>query len=303
MPELTIHDGTTVLLEELTEPQLDQLQWQQEGFFAAQIRRSPSGSPERADAFRQGYDIVTRLLAYRTGQSQRLEMGLNARYPRLVLRLLRRQRSRGVESPRLFEIGFGSGAVLEQVARAGFDVAGIEVSAHMRAQAMARLPRSLHGQLYLGDFLRHPLGGRDDRYHVVYWNDVFEHLAPDESLDFLRRAHALLAPGGLLLTITPNWHVRPSDITRLVRPPRSEPEGFHLKEYTLREMSALLRAAGFARVATPLLVTPRRVVLVGGGLARLKCAAEPLLEYLPFSLARLVCRGLALSWTIAARSD
>jgi SAM-dependent methyltransferase len=104
-----------------------------------------------------------------------------------------------------------------------------------------------------------------------------------------------------LITITPNWHVRPSDITRLFQPARTAAAGVHLKEYTLREVTSLLRQAGFARVATPLVVLPGRMVLCGTGLAGLKRAAERGLEALPYALTRLFCRGAALSTTIATK--
>ena len=62
----------------------------------------------------------------------------------------------------------------------------------------------------------------------------------------------MLAPGGQLVTITPNWHGRPSDVTAAICPPRTDAEGLHLKEYTLVEVSEMLRRAGFTRLATPL---------------------------------------------------
>ncbi len=112
----------------------------------------------------------------------------------------------------------------------------------------------------------------------------------------------MLPPGGQLVTVTPNWHVRPSDVTSLVRPPRTEAQGLHLKEYTLREVRGMLRRAGFAKVATPLVVLPKRFVLCGGGMIGMKCALEPALEWLPFAAARLACRGFALSCTIATKA-
>ncbi len=240
--QVTLVDGSVRDLEPLDETELDQLHWEQERAFAQRILQAPKGSEQRAQAFAEGYDTITKLISHRESAGDSLVMGLSPRYIRLVLKLLRQRGAAGVQRPRLFEIGFGSGAVLDAVARAGFDVAGIEVSDHMRRQARRRMPEASHDHLYLGDFLTHPLSGDSQSYDMVYWNDVFEHLPPDESCDYLRRIHELLAPGGVLLTITPNWHTRPADITGAFKPPRSPAEGFHLKEYTLREMAQLLRA-------------------------------------------------------------
>jgi hypothetical protein len=62
-----------------------------------------------------------------------------------------------------------------------------------------------------------------------------------------------------------------------------------------------LRRAGFASVATPLFVTAGQMVFCGNGLAPVKRLFEPLLEWLPFRAAKLLCRGLGLSCTIARK--
>jgi 2-polyprenyl-3-methyl-5-hydroxy-6-metoxy-1,4-benzoquinol methylase len=296
--QVTLVDGSVRDLGNLDLPALGELQWEQERAFAARIRHSPKDSVERAEAFRAGYDTVTKIIAVQEQAADGgLVMGFNPRYVKLVVRLLHAAEARGVRRPRLFEIGYGSGALLAAVASQGFEVGGVEVSSYMREQAAERLPHHADS-LLLGDFLRLDLRSWQG-CHVVYWNDVLEHIHPDEALDFLRKAHQILAPGGVLVTITPNWHTRPTDITKAYRPPRHDAEGFHLKEYTLREVSRLLRQAGFASIGTPLLVTPRRTVLYGRGLCGLKRWCEPVLESLPFRLARLICRGGALNTTLA----
>jgi 2-polyprenyl-3-methyl-5-hydroxy-6-metoxy-1,4-benzoquinol methylase len=297
--KVVLYDGSEQDLSQLNGPQLERLHWQQERAFAQRIRTAKRGSPERAEAFRTGYDTVTQILSQLSGQGDgNVVMGLSPRYVRLVVRLLAGRRRPGV-FPRLFEVGFGCGDLLAAVARQGYDVAGIEVSTRMLEQARGKLDKEHHGPLLLGELLSCALTDLDGAFDVVYWNDVFEHLPTDESLDYLRRIHQLLAPGGALVTVTPNWHTRPSDVTAGFLPVRSEAQGFHLKEYTLREMTSLLTQAGFARVTTPLLVTRRRSFLCSDGLLRLKCLLEPTLEWLPFRLADLLVRGLAMSMTIA----
>jgi 2-polyprenyl-3-methyl-5-hydroxy-6-metoxy-1,4-benzoquinol methylase len=299
--QVTLADGSVLPLAGLSRQDLLTLQWQQEQQFAARILAAPKGSADRAEALRHAYDTVTQLFAAAQGfLEEPVRMGLHPRQERLVLETLQRQRRRKM-GPCFFEIGYASGVLLERVARAGFPMAGIEVSAAMHGQALKRLGPDYAPRLYLGDFLRAEILQTAGPFTLIYWNDVFEHVPPDEILDYLRRIFELLAPGGQLITITPNWHVRPSDITRMFHPVRTVAAGVHLKEYTLREVTALLRQAGFARVATPLVVLPRRMVVCGNGLAGLKRAAEHGLEALPYALARLFCRGAALSTTIATK--
>jgi SAM-dependent methyltransferase len=201
----------------------------------------------------------------------------------------------------MFEAGFGSGVLLKGVSDAGFTVAGIEVSATMHAEARRLLGPAHADHLYLGTFVGHEFPPVDRQFSLIYWNDVFEHIPPDEIRDYLRQIHAMLVPGGQLITITPNWHLRPWDVSRAFCPPRTESSGLHLKEYTLREVTSLLRQCGFDRVATPLAVTPKRVAICGSGLAGVKRLFEPALEWLPFGLTRLLARGMGISTTLATK--
>ena len=73
-----------------------------------------------------------------------------------------------------------------------------------------------------------------------------EHLHPDDAQEQLRNIHAALAPGGAYVCLTPNRLTGPHDISRAFS---QEPEGSHLKEYTVTELEALFLANGFRRVA------------------------------------------------------
>ena len=297
----TLADGSTMELGPLSQRQLIELQWQQEREFARQILSAEKGSPARAAAVRRAYDTVAQIIAVAWDFAGKpMALGYDARLGQLVLRILRRQQRRAA-SPRFFEIGYANGLLLKFVGDAGFGVAGIEVSAKLRGEACRLLGAECQSRLHLGDFLRYELPASQRPIDVVYWNDVFEHIPPDEIGDYLRRIYDLLSPGGQLITVTPNWHMRPADVTKGVCPPRTEAAGLHLKEYTLGEVTRLLRAAGFDRVATPLCVTRRRIVLCGRGCATGKRLFEPALEAMPFRWARLLCRGLGLSTTIATK--
>ena len=298
---VTLADGSRLALGSLSHDELIELQWQQEREFARQILAAEKGSPARAAAVCRAYDTVAQIIAVAWDFAGRpLAFGYDARLGQLVLHTLREQQ-RGGASPRFFEIGYANGLLLKLVRDAGYSVAGIEVSAKLRDEACRLLGPKCESSLHLGDFLRYELPPSQRPFDVVYWNDVFEHIPPDEIGDYLRTIHDLLVPGGQLITVTPNWHIRPSDVTKGICPPRTEAAGLHLKEYTLGEVTRLLRAAGFGRVATPLFVTPRRIVVCGQGCAAVKRLFEPALETMPFRLASLLCRGLGLSITIATK--
>jgi SAM-dependent methyltransferase len=296
---VTLSTGERFDISQLDSDELQELQWREERAYAAQIAASAAGSTERKDLYRRGYDAVTTIYARNIDRSGNgLVMGFDLRYASVVRQLLARSSGRRSDPARVFEIGYGCGALFAELP--GVDVAGIEVSATMRDQARRKLGDNHPARLYLGDFLTQNITA-ESNCDLVFWNDVFEHLVPDEVPQFLRRIHDMLAPGGYLVTITPNWHMRPSDITMDFCPPRTTAVGFHLKEYSLREVTSRLHEAGFSHVATPLFITHRRIVLAGSGLAGAKRMLEPLLEWAPFRIARVACRALGLSCTLAQR--
>jgi SAM-dependent methyltransferase len=215
--------------------------------------------------------------------------------------LLNRQVAQGIGRPRLFEVGYGSGMLLKEVSNHGFPVAGVEISNTMHGQAMQLLGERHADYLLCGDLRQVDVNNFAERPSLVYWNDVFEHICPDEIADYLAHIHDMLQPRGTLVTITPNWLLRPSDITRVFCPLRTEARGLHFKEYRLAEVTKLLKQAGFRRVATPLVVSRRRIYLCGAGARAVKQWCEPLIDRLPVKPAHLLCRGLGLSYTIATK--
>lgn len=292
--------GLATSLAGLSFSQLQALQWQQEQTSAREIMRHPKGSKERRLAIGRAYDTVCTILAAQSaGSDQPLVMGLDARYVRLVLRLLRQQFETGRIHPRLFEVGYGSGGLLAEVSANGYAIGGIEVSGVMRAQAIERLDKRHSDSLLLGDLRTVGLESLAGRPSLVYWNDVLEHIPPDEVREYVDHIYGLLAPGGLLVTISPNWLLRPSDVTGDFCPWRTEARGLHLKEYRLAEVTRLLKDVGFRRVSTPILATPRQLVVCGSGGRAVKQLIETWLDRLPVRTARLLCRGFAMSTTIA----
>jgi SAM-dependent methyltransferase len=294
-------DGSWRSLAGLSVAELEELQWQQEQRFARAIAALPKNSPERASMTGRAYDAVCTILAAQDSGETPFAMGLDRRYTQLVLDLLSRQAAQGVVRPRFFEVGFGSGLLLKKVADCGYPVAGVEISSAMHRMAVELLGERSTEHLYCRDLRQIAAPDLSERPSLVYWNDVFEHICPDEIADYLAHIYRLLAPQGMLVTITPNWLLRPSDVTRVFCPFRTEARGFHFKEYRLGEVTSLLKQTGFRRVATPLVVSKRRVYLCGGGGRLVKQWCEPLIDKLPVRPAHLLCRGLGMSYTIAVK--
>lgn len=301
---VTLIDGRIVAIDQLEVSQLQALQQEQEPAFARAIERTKKDSLERSQTIQRAYASICSILdeiAKRQPVDQVFSMGMDRRYADLVLRNLESQTRKGI-SGGLFELGCSAGGLLAQACQAGYRVGGLEVVPELLDRTRNQISPEYHQNLFLGDFRAIDLTQHHESYSVVYWNDVLEHIPLDEIAEYLTRLYTLLKPGGRLITITPNWHMRPSDVTNMFLPPRTEATGFHFKEYTLREITGMLKAAGFKYVQTPSFISRRKIYAQNWlSLTKLKCLLEPMLEMLPYSAAVQCCRRFGLSCTIATK--
>ena len=303
---VTLHDGMQADLIDLSFDELTRLQCEQEPAFARKIEATKKRSRERTEIIRHAYETICAILdemSRRKVTGQSLSMGMDVRYTRFVLDQLATQRKRGIGDG-VFELGFGSGIFLQAASKKGYRVGGLEVTSQLFEEAKSKLPECSHQNLWFGDFCSIDFGDQRESYSLAYWNDVFEHIPVDEISDYLKGLYSLLKPGGKLISITPNWHMRPSDVTGLFQPRRTEASGFHLKEYTLCEVRQLLIKTGFRTVHTPLFISSKRFYFSSSfDTTFLKSVFEPLLEYLPIRVAIQMCRRFGLSCTVATKGD
>jgi ubiquinone/menaquinone biosynthesis C-methylase UbiE len=82
---------------------------------------------------------------------------------------------------------------------------------------------------------------------VVYSNQLMEHLHPEDAYEQLKDLYLCLKPGGSYICITPNRLAGPHDISKYFD---SVATGFHLKEYTNREVYDLFSKVGFSKIKT-----------------------------------------------------
>ncbi|MBX7200479.1 MAG: class I SAM-dependent methyltransferase [Rhodospirillaceae bacterium] len=148
---------------------------------------------------------------------------------------------------RLFEIGFGNGAVAAHLASRGFEVAGIEPSHQGLALTRSSYPALTglqHGTIY------EDLRARFGAFQAVVSLEVIEHLYFPRRL--AQAAYALLEPGGLLVVST-IYHGYLKNIATAVLGRfdlKMNPlwDHGHIKFFSPRTLSRLFREAGFENV-------------------------------------------------------
>lgn len=118
------------------------------------------------------------------------------RYLDYLVRLLGRY---GVPKGRVLDVGAGYGFFLSALEKAGYEPAGLEISAHAveRARRLTKAPIFEQGA-------EAPFPFPDDRFDAVTLLDVIEHLG--DYARTLAECRRTLKPGGKLLVITLNAH-------------------------------------------------------------------------------------------------
>jgi SAM-dependent methyltransferase len=136
------------------------------------------------------------------------------------------------------EIGAGDCATVRRIAEFARLATAVEVSPHI---VPSDLPPNVEVTLTDGVSVPVTPASAD----VVYSNQLMEHLHPDDAAEQLHSIATALKPGGLYICITPNRVTGPHDISGAFG---DEPRGFHLHEYTYRELGAAFTRAGFRNV-------------------------------------------------------
>jgi SAM-dependent methyltransferase len=135
------------------------------------------------------------------------------------------------------EIGAGDCALAHAVAAEVHHVYAVDVSDQI-TQCGGALPRFT---LVITDGVKLdvPVGC----VNVAYSHQLAEHLHPDDLVEHLRQVNSALASGGVYVCTTPHRFSGPHDISKYFD---SEAKGFHMKEYTYRELRDLFLRTGFA---------------------------------------------------------
>jgi SAM-dependent methyltransferase len=140
-----------------------------------------------------------------------------------------------VASGRLLDVGCGIGSFLAEVRAAGFDVAGVELSAY----AADRVRKGLQIPVLAPTLESLPAEG--PRFDIITFWDVIEHVPDPEAC--IRRAHERLNPGGVILMTTGDFTAPVARVLGRSWPLLTPPE--HLSFFSPLGLSSLMERCGF----------------------------------------------------------
>jgi ubiquinone/menaquinone biosynthesis C-methylase UbiE len=137
------------------------------------------------------------------------------------------------------EIGAGDCQLSFSVAKHVCKVFAVDVSEEIANNS----ERPSNFELVLSDGTSIPIC--EESIDIAYSNQLIEHLHPEDALDQVSNIYRVLKSGGLYVCITSHRFSGPHDISKYFD---KEAQGLHLKEYTYRELSCLMKNAGFKTV-------------------------------------------------------
>jgi SAM-dependent methyltransferase len=179
------------------------------------------------------------------------------------------------------ELGPGDCALAIAVAQRVKKVYAVDVSREVSAGTV--LPENM--ELVISDGCSVPVP--DGLVDVAYSDQLMEHLHPDDAREQLENVYRALMPGGVYVCITPNQLSGPHDVSRYFDHLAT---GFHLREYTARELTSLFKEVGFSQCAA---LVGARGSHFAAPVALIKLI-ESLLTALPRGFGKTLARGLPL---------
>jgi SAM-dependent methyltransferase len=199
-------------------------------------RLKQANRPERARMYATMYDELFALVPDHPRLTRRRDparlAALNAQKLALVERYL-------AGANTVVEFGCGDGSFAYSLCSRVGSVYGVDIS-DQRDPALP-MPSNFEMVVYDGFDLPLPAGFAD----IAFSDQLIEHLHPDDVRLHFETVRRILRPGGVYILRTPHRYSGPHDVSRYVS---NEARGFHLKEWTFRELRRALADSGFTRV-------------------------------------------------------
>jgi SAM-dependent methyltransferase len=174
-----------------------------------------------------------------------------------------------------------------EVAKYVKQVYGVDISDQSGSE---KKPQNFTLLVYDGYNLNIPENSID----LAFSYQFLEHLHPDDVELHLQTAFRILKPGAGYLISTPHAFSGPHDISRYFS---DTPQGFHLKEWTYRELVTLAKKVGFSGVFAYRFGKPQECLVIN----KANLWLESVMSVFPKKFRRLICKRLFNSVIVLLR--
>lgn len=126
---------------------------------------------------------------------------------------------------------------------------------------------------------------------IAYSNQLMEHLHPEDASDQLKGIYNAIIPGGIYICITPHRFTGPQDISQYFD---NVAKGFHLREYTNKELYQLFKFVGFSKIESFIgengiyIKIPINFIIL----------IENFIEKISYNLRKIISKGLLFGFRI-----
>lgn len=199
-------------------------------------RLRSSSKDNRKSLYTSLYDELFTRVPHHPQLTSKFEPGMDADTLKKSIELLKHYSLSGSD---FLEIGPGDCSLSLEASKIAKQVYAVDVSEIITSDL--DIPDNF--QLIISDGCSIPLPS--ESIDIAYSDQLMEHLHPEDAIEQLKNIFSVLKPGGKYLCITPNRVFGPHDISKYFDEVAS---GFHMKEYTITELSALFRIIGFSEV-------------------------------------------------------
>jgi SAM-dependent methyltransferase len=183
------------------------------------------------------------------------------------------------------EIGAGDCSLSLEISKYVEKVYALDVSETITKQKI--LPQNF--ELIISDGTSIPVN--NEMITIAYSNQLVEHLHPEDTLKQLKNIYHALAQNGIYICCTPNRLDGPHDISEYFDRVAT---GFHLKEYTITELSELFSKVGFSQIIT---YKNFKGIIIGFPLFPF-IFIEGILEKLPYLIRKKIASTLLFRWLL-----
>lgn len=189
------------------------------------------------------------------------------------------------KNSKFIEIGAGDCSLSLEISKYVEKVYALDVSETITKQKV--LPQNF--ELIISDGTNIPVP--HEMITIAYSNQLMEHLHPDDALKQLKNIYNALAKDGIYICCTPNRLDGPHDISEYFDRVAT---GFHLKEYTITELSELFYKVGFSQMK---IYKNCKGILIAFPLFPF-IVIESILENLPYLMRKKVTSTLLFRWLL-----
>lgn len=227
-------------LAKMSVEQLETLNYQEETYFAKNIKKLPPFSKERNDYMKMAYQKIFQIADCK---KRKMEISLTGNGVKdstvELLNQLIKKKLKKQSNLLFYEAGVGKGYALKNINRKELTIQGCDIFLSSTAKDIAKKTNNIS---LVEKNLFDALGKiKNNSIDIFYADNVLEHLVDDEYEKTCHKIARKIKSGGLAILVIPNSYVGPSDISRLKLTTGSKAKGFHFMEQTFNEVVSFFK--------------------------------------------------------------